>query len=98
MEDKNLRLKIVPPELPKELERLSLDKMIQPEDSFTCGIISNCLIENQIAEHASFKQMIFKNVTFIEVSFKYLDLTDVRFENCDLSNMDLSESVLHRVE
>ena len=99
MEDKKLRSEILSPNLPNKLETLSVsDKIIQSEDSFTMGIISNELVENQTADHVSFKKVLFKNVTFNKVSFRYMDLIDVRFENCDLSNMDLSESVLHKVE
>jgi len=99
LEDKKLRFEILSPNLPNELDSISIfDKSIQSEDTFNRGIISNGLVENQTADHVSFNKVIFKNVIFNNVLFKYLDLVDVRFENCDLSNMDLSESVLHKVE
>ncbi len=61
MENKKSRLEILSPNLPNELAKLSIfDKGIQSEDSFTMGIISNGLVENQTANHVSFRKVIFK--------------------------------------
>jgi uncharacterized protein YjbI with pentapeptide repeats len=99
MEYKKENLKILTPNIPKDLEVLYLsDITIQREDDFTSGIVNNCVIENQDADHVAFKQVVFKNVTFKAGAFRGIDLTDVRFENCDLSNVDLSEAAMQRVE
>ncbi|AET69858.1 putative low-complexity protein [Desulfosporosinus orientis DSM 765] len=99
MEDRKSSLEIISPNLPKELDMLSIfDKCILSEDSFTRGIISNGLCKDQNADHVSFNKVLFKNVKFDNVSFKCLDLVDVRFENCDLSNVNFSESVIHKAE
>jgi len=99
MEQKKVKYKILAPKITGELESLVFDKNhIQDNDSFCDGIIADCIIENQSAQHVSFDQIIFKNVIFKGADFKVIELTDVRFENCDLSNADLSGAVIHRVE
>jgi len=58
MEDKKSSLEIISPNLPKELDMLSIfNKCILSEDSFTMGIISNGLCENQNADHVSFNKV-----------------------------------------
>ena len=99
MTDDKANFKILPPKLPKEIYKLDfLNNSIQNEACFSSGVICDCSIKNQLAEHVTLKQIIFRNVIFEHVSFKFLDLMDIRFENCDLSNVDLSGAVIHRTE
>ena len=91
--------KVVSPKIPDGLDEICLsDNSIKDEDSFSMSIVSDCIIDNQMAKQIRCRHMIFNKVTFVEVSFEGIDLTDVRFENCDLSNVDLSGAVIHRTE
>jgi len=92
-------VKILSPNIPKELPHLIVsNKKICNEDYFEMGIISGCIIEDQVAQHVFFEKIIFENVIFQQVDFSGLELTDVIFEKCDLSNVDFNEAIMHRVK
>ncbi|EGW40335.1 hypothetical protein [Desulfosporosinus sp. OT] len=70
MAAKELRVEILSPDLPNELDMLSIfDKSIQSEDVFTAGIISNGLVENQTAEHVSFKGCLGLGLPMLQAKF-----------------------------
>lgn len=92
-------MKIVSPDIPQELAELTFpDRRICNEDYFELGIVSNCIIENQTADHVFFDKVIFKNVIFKEIDFSRVELTNVVFQNCDLSNVNFDEGIVHQVE
>lgn len=90
---------VLSPDIPEELDEVIFpDRKICDEDYFEMGIISNCIIEHEVAAHVFFDKVIFRNVIFQKVDFSKLELTDVIFERCDLSNVDLNEAIMHQVE
>jgi hypothetical protein len=64
--------KVLLPKLPKELDKLDFLDNIEDESIFSEGVVCDCSIEDQLAEHVTFKQMVFRNVLFKNVSFKFL--------------------------
>lgn len=99
MQNKKNTYTIDAPDIPDKLENYEYrSNSISDEFSLFMKSISNCTIENQIAERGTIKQLVCNNVTFKNVSFKYLDIINARFINCDFSNIDLSGSIIHRIE
>ena len=68
-------IKLLPPQIPAELEDLDFeDREIEYEDHFNMSKISDCYIEEQRAEKVIFEKTVFENVIFNDISFKGLEI------------------------
>lgn len=91
--------KMESPKITSDLPELSIDlNSLQSEDQYDYGLVSDQLMEYQDVRKVSFEKIIFKNVTITETSLTELELTDVIFDKCDLSNVNFSNSAIHRTE
>ena len=60
----------VPPKIPEPLDEMDLSGIpLAHDDAFALISVNNCLIEDQKADHLSFRQCVFNNVVFREISF-----------------------------
>lgn len=73
------------------------DEVIYAEE-IVSKIVEGYSIEGKNERGLTIDSCKFKNVVFTNCSFENLDLIDTRFESCDLSNVNLSNSGIHRVE
>ena len=99
MKKSNNEVRIVPPVL-RGVEAGSelFCELLVNDDEVDCRSFSREVVDGVDLLEVNVSSCVFDHVSFPCCRFREARLTDVLFENCDLSNVDLSGSVLFRVE
>jgi uncharacterized protein YjbI with pentapeptide repeats len=91
-------LKFDKPKLPKELNELDIANLLDEDRYISRGIVRSWGINELPEGKITFDQIHFQEVNFEGIQFEQVEFIDCRFDRCDLSNVNLGESIIHRVE